>query len=122
MRSSANHLLWTLATTPSTMIVPDAVKGLKRPLRRSVVTLLTRNSAVAPPSAQNNQRIVKPQIAPQPFPTSLNATEPAETLTVEGPDERAGMNIPRAAHDVLAPDSVVVTGAVSRRQEVVSGQ
>ena len=41
MAASANHLLCTLATTPSTTIVPDAVNGLNRPVRRSVVTLST---------------------------------------------------------------------------------
>ena len=34
MAASANHLLCTLATMPSTTIVPDAVNGLKKPVRR----------------------------------------------------------------------------------------
>ena len=52
MAASANHLLCTLATTPSTTIVPDAVKGLKKPVRCSVVTLSTRNGELRPPSAR----------------------------------------------------------------------
>jgi len=54
--ASANQRLWTLATTPSTTIIPDAVIGLKRPVRRSMVTAVTRNRADRPPSALQGQR------------------------------------------------------------------
>ena len=43
-------------------------------------------------------------------------------LTIEGPDEHAGLDVPRAAHDALAPGSVGVANVGTGWQEVIRAQ